>query len=99
VRCRKKNRQWGAGVLLSTFSAQEMLALTGQAAERAQDPTAVLLAYVYFYNPRGGGIEIEIKEDQQALHTAKRSRWSPAWKPWRLMSWSGRAPGLRRWAS
>lgn len=33
-----------------------------------------LLAYVYFYDQRGGGIEIEIKEDKQGLRTTKRNK-------------------------
>ena len=34
----------------------------------------VLLAYVHFYDQRGGGIEIEIKEDKQGLSTTKRNK-------------------------
>ncbi len=34
----------------------------------------MLLAYVHFYDQRGGGIEIEIKEDQQGLNTTKRNK-------------------------
>jgi hypothetical protein len=34
----------------------------------------VLLAYVYFYDQRGGGIEVEIKEDKQGLRTTKRNK-------------------------
>lgn len=74
VRCRKKNGQWGIGVLLSTLSASEVLGLTGHSPNQVQAPNAVLLAYVYFYDQRGGGIEIEIKEDKQGLQTAKRNK-------------------------
>jgi len=74
VRCRKKNGHWGVGVLLSTLTPADVLALTGQRVERAHDPTLVLLAYVYFYDQRGGGIEIEIKEDKQGLRTPKRNK-------------------------
>lgn len=74
VRCRKKNGQWGVGVLLSTLAAAEVLTLTGQDAARAHDPTVALLAYVYFYDQRGGGIEIEIKQDKQGLRTSKRNK-------------------------
>ena len=74
VRCRKKNGQWGVGVILSTLSAQTVLELTGQPLSHSQDPTAVLLAYLYFYDQRGGGVEIEIKEDKQGLGTTKRNK-------------------------
>jgi hypothetical protein len=74
VRCRKNNGHWGVGVILSTLSVQDVLELTHQAAAQAQDPTAVLLAYVQFYDQRGGGVEVEIKEDKQGLGTTKRNK-------------------------
>ena len=61
VRCRKKNRQWGVGVILSTLTPEEMLQLVGESPQKASDPQAVLWAYVRFYDQRGGGVEIEIK--------------------------------------
>lgn len=74
VRCRKKNGQWGYGVILSTLSAQDVLLLTGGYLQDADDPKAVLLAYVNFYDQRGGGVEIEIKQDKQGLATSKRNK-------------------------
>jgi len=74
VRCRKKNGQWGYGVILSTLSAQEVLLLTGGYLQEVEDPKAVLLAYVKFYDERGGGVEIEIKQDKQGLATSKRNK-------------------------
>jgi hypothetical protein len=74
VRCRKKNGQWGYGVILSTLSAQDVLLLTGGYLQDADDPKAVLLAYVNFYDLRGGGVEIEIKQDKQGLATNKRNK-------------------------
>jgi hypothetical protein len=74
VRCRKKNGQWGYGVILSTLSAQDVLLLTGGYLQDADDPKAVLLAYVNFYDLRGGGVEIEIKQDKQGLATSKRNK-------------------------
>lgn len=74
VRCRKKNGQWGYGVILSTLSAQNVLLLTGGYLQDVEDPKAVLLAYVNFYDQRGGGVEIEIKEDKQGLATSKRNK-------------------------
>lgn len=74
VRCRKKNGQWGVGVILSTLEPQEMLALVGESPEKVNDPQAVLWAYVRFYDQRGGGVEIEIKEDKHGLGTLRRNK-------------------------
>jgi len=82
VRCRKNNGQWGVGVILSTLSPTEsastfgrdMLWLTGQSIQDEENSQAVLLAYVHFYDQRGGGVETEIKEDKQGLATPKRNK-------------------------
>ena len=74
VRCRKNNGQWGYGVIISTLVPQDVLLLTGGYEQDVQDPKAVLLAYVNFYDQRGGGVEIEIKEDKQGLATSKRNK-------------------------
>lgn len=74
VRCRKQNGQWGIGVIISTLSPADVLHLTHQSPEQREDNQAVLLAYVSFYDQRGGGVEIEIKEDKQGLGTAKRNK-------------------------
>jgi len=74
VRCRKKNGQWGYGIIISTLSPKEVLLLTGGYEQEVNAPKAVLLAYVNFYDQRGGGVEIEIKEDKQGLATSKRNK-------------------------
>lgn len=74
VRCRKNNGQWGVGVIVSTLSPKDVLKLTDQPPVKANHPQAVLLAYVYFYDSRGGGVETEIKEDKQGLGTSKRNK-------------------------
>jgi hypothetical protein len=74
VRCRKDNGQWAVGVLLSTLSAREVLILTEQSPDQESDPQAVLLAYVRFYDQRGGAVEIEIKEDKQGFCMPKRNK-------------------------
>ncbi len=74
VRCRKKNGQWAYGVILSTLSPKDVLLLTGGYEQEVDDPMAVLLAYVNFYDQRGGGVEIEIKEDKQGWATSKRNK-------------------------
>jgi hypothetical protein len=74
VRCRKKNGQWGVGVLISTLEAADVLALSGQPTTRVQDSESVLLAYVYFYDQRGGGVETAFKDDKQGLGITKRNK-------------------------
>ena len=74
VRCRKKNGQWAVVLIISTLSPQDVLHLMGGQNYEANDPKAVLLADVNFYDLRGGGVEIEIKEDKQGLATAKRNK-------------------------
>ena len=74
VRCRKNNRQWATGVILSTLSARDALISTGQSPNLESNPQVVLLAYVHFYDQRGGGVEIEIKEDKQGFSMPKRNK-------------------------
>jgi len=74
VRCRKKNGPWGVGVLISTLSPHEVVVLARQPVDRVKDPRAVLLAYVYFYDQRGGGVETSIKGDKQGLGVTKRNK-------------------------
>lgn len=74
VRCRKKNGTWGVGVLISTLAPREVLVLTGQSPTKVTDEAAVLLAYVYFYDARGGGVETAIKDDKQGLGITKRNK-------------------------
>jgi hypothetical protein len=74
VRCRKKNGTWGVGVLISTLSPLEVVVVTGQSPEKVEDDATVLLAYVYFYDARGGGVETAIKDDKQGLGITKRNK-------------------------
>ncbi len=74
VRCRKANGQWGVGVLISTLCPAEVLALTQAQAGPDADPASVLLAYVYWYDQRGGGVETSFKGDQQGLGSTKRNK-------------------------
>jgi len=74
VRCRKKNGQWGVGVIIARLEPADVLALTGQSASKVSDDTAVLLAYVYFYDARGGGVETAFKDDKQGLGITKRNK-------------------------
>lgn len=74
VRCKKDNGEWGVGVIVSTLWPEEVIPLSGQPIHLLKDPTAVLLAYVYFYDQRGGGIETSLKEDKQGLGLTKRNK-------------------------
>ena len=74
VRCRKKNGQWGVGVLISTMAPDEVIVLARQPVDRMQDLSAVLLAYVSFYDQRGGGVETSMKGDKQGVGVTKRHK-------------------------
>ena len=74
VRCRQQDGEWAVGVLLSTLSARQVLVLTGQPLALLDDPAAVLLAYLTFYDQRGGGVETSFKGDKQGLGLGKRSK-------------------------
>jgi hypothetical protein len=73
VRCRKANQQWAYGVIVSTLTPATVRTLLRS--ERAL-PAAEgdLLAYVYFYDQRGGGVETAIKEDKQGLGLTTRNK-------------------------
>ena len=74
VRCRKQNGQWAVGVLLSALSPRDVLHLTGQPLSLLDDPVAVLLAYVTFYDQRGGGIETAFKGDKGVGMTKRNKK-------------------------
>lgn len=74
VRSRQANGQWARGILLSTLSAGDVLQLTEQSISLVTDPLAVLLAYLAFYDQRGGGIETSFKGDKQGLGMTTRSK-------------------------
>src|SRR6266705_5660681 len=74
VRCRQQSGQWAVGILLSTLAAHAVLAFTGQPLSLLDDPTAVLRAYVAFYDQRGGGIETSFKGDKAGLGLTKRNK-------------------------
>ncbi|MDQ5852397.1 MAG: transposase [Chloroflexota bacterium] len=74
VRCPTKDRGWAVGVIISALEPRDVVLLTRQPVDRVNDPTAVLLAYVYFYDQRGGGVETANKEDKQGLGLSKRNK-------------------------
>jgi hypothetical protein len=67
VRCVRKHAKERLSVLISTLSVKEVLDLSGTPQTEPTDLAQVLLAYAYFYDARGGGIECGFKQDQQGL--------------------------------
>lgn len=74
ARCPKGNGQWGYGVIISTLAPATVRTLTRQPAVALPDAVRTLLAYVYFYDQRGGGVETSFKEDKQGLGLTKRNK-------------------------
>jgi hypothetical protein len=74
VRCRRRDGTFAYGVLISSLSTQQVLALQKGSSMPQADPSAVLLAYVTFYDQRGGGIETSLKGDKQGLGLTKRNK-------------------------
>ena len=76
VRTRKKNGQWGIGVLISSLSFTTVCYLAGLPADHKPEPLPILLAYVQLYDQRGGGVETAFREDKQGLGITKRNKKS-----------------------
>ena len=74
VRCRQVDGSFAYGVVISALSPQQVLALTGQPLSLLEDEAGLLLAYVSFYDQRGGGVETSFKGDKQGLGIGKRHK-------------------------
>jgi hypothetical protein len=74
IRWRKRNRQLGHDLLISTLSPAEVFKLLGRPAREAHEPELVALAYARLYDQRAGVIEIEIKEDKQGVGINRRRK-------------------------
>jgi hypothetical protein len=74
VRCRKANGKFAIGVLISALSAEQMLAVMRLPLSARTSPVTVLLAYVNFYDQRGGGVETSFKGDKQGLGITARNK-------------------------
>jgi Transposase DDE domain group 1 len=74
IRWRKRNRQTGHDLLISTLTPDEVLGLLGRPAREACEPASVALAYAQLYDRRAGAIEIEIKEDKQGVGITRRRK-------------------------
>ena len=77
VQCRDPQKPESPGkvcLLISTLPAEEVLRLTGGSPADGANEPAMALAYVYFYDERGGGIETSIKGDKQGLGMGRRNK-------------------------
>jgi hypothetical protein len=74
VRCRRQDGTFAYGVLICSLTAEQVLAVLRRTSSQAADPVAVLLAYVTFYDQRGGGIETTFKGDKQGLGLTTRNK-------------------------
>ncbi len=74
VRCRRLDGTFAYGVLICSLEIQQVLTILGWQASQASDPVALLLAYVTFYDQRGGGIETAFKGDKQGLGLTRRNK-------------------------
>jgi len=74
VRCCRQDGTFAYGVLICALEAEQVLTVLGRPRTQAADPVAVLIAYVTFYDLRGGGIETSFKGDKQGLGLTKRSK-------------------------
>jgi hypothetical protein len=74
IRWRKRNRQLGHDLLISTLAPADVLKLLGRSPREAHEPEIVALAYAQLYDVRAGAIEIEIKEDKQGVGITRRRK-------------------------
>ena len=74
VRCRKANGQWGYAVLIAPSDLKPVWSALHPECEMPIDPLDQLLAAVYAYDGRGGGIETSLKEDKQGLGLTRRQK-------------------------
>lgn len=74
LRWRKRNRQIGHDLLISTLTPAEVMKLLGRPEREAHEPERVALAYAQLYDLRAGAIEVEIREDKQGVGITKRRK-------------------------
>lgn len=74
IRWRKRNRQLGYDLLISTLAPAEVMQLLGRPACEAHEPGRVALAYAQLYDQRAGAIEVEIRESKQGVGINRRRK-------------------------
>ena len=74
IRWRKRNRQLGHDLLISTLAPAEVLKLLGRPEHEACEPELAALAYAQLYDQRAGAIEVEIRESKQGVGINRRRK-------------------------
>jgi Transposase DDE domain group 1 len=74
IRWRKRNRQLGHDLLISTLTPTEVLKLLGRPPREAYEPELVALAYAKLYDQRAGAVEIEIRKPKQGVGINRRRK-------------------------
>jgi hypothetical protein len=74
LRRRKRDRQIGHDLLISTLTPGEVLKLLGRPAHEAYEPELVARAYAQLYDQRAGAIEVELREDKQGVGINRRRK-------------------------
>lgn len=74
VRCCRQDGTFAYGVLICSLSLEQLLAVLRHSWEQGNDGAAALLAYVSFYDQRGGGIETSFKGDKQGTGLTIRQK-------------------------
>jgi hypothetical protein len=74
ARCPRGHGQWGYGVIVSSLNPATVRTLVDVAGITAPPDVLTLLAYVYFYDQRGGGVETTFRKDKQGLGLTKRNK-------------------------
>jgi len=74
IRTPKKDGSWLYWVLISTLADEDLFRLARQPFRKEPASTQVLLALLYAYDLRSGGVETSIKESKQGLGLTKRNK-------------------------
>jgi hypothetical protein len=74
VRCRKANGQWSYGVLIAPTDITPLWQALHSDRPLPLDPLDQMVAVVYAYDARGGGVEASFRADKQGLGLAKRNK-------------------------
>jgi hypothetical protein len=74
IRWRKRNRQTGHDLLISTLTPAEVMKLLGRSEHETHEPEVVALAYAQLYDQRAGAVEVEIREDKQGVGINRRRK-------------------------
>lgn len=74
IRTPKKDGSWLYWVLVSTLADEELISLARQPARKEPTTKRIMLALLYAYDLRSGGVETSIKGSKQGLGLTKRNK-------------------------